>query len=541
MKAISLSPYRRIAAGVVTLLACALAAAAPPESAPAELSWSRPVSITTTAVEARPALVVDARESVHVFLIDREAGGGVVRWITTGVDGQIVRGPRTLGAADLRARTLAAATDGPHVRVVWVAPSGDEMRVVWARVGDSTVIAPQTLSGRVEDAGPVSMAPSAGAHVVWSQATAGRRSVWYSGLGQAPVEVAQGDAPAVSVGSAAPWIVWWRRAGFDTYRLEAASPPSRDPAITTLTGNLATSRRFAPAVVHDGTGRLHVMFGTEQRAFGPAVGRLSILDVGPDGKPSSRRLVAPGSPFAATASAAPWRGMAAFAWTDLRSGRSRNPEIYVGVDVRRTFFERRLTYSLTASTLPVLVAGPGQALTAAWLEAAPGGRFAIHLASTARPAPRHFLLDIPELDLYRPGEATAFAVTALIGTIPYALLLTLATALLTGASAVTGRAIFGGSRAWSWLLGSEVKVGVAAIALALACHAAVTALFRLTPSAPLPVVLGVMVLTWVWLSLCRVQQGTILSKAALVILVIFGLSVILAFGQVARTLSQLST
>ena len=540
MNGISLGSYRIIAAGVVTL-ACGFAAAAPPEPAPADLGWSRPVSIATTAVEARPALVVDARDRIHVFVIDREAGGGIVRWITTGLDGQIVGEPRTLGAADLRARTLAAALDGPHIRIAWVAPSGDEMRVVSARVSDATVIAPQTLSDPVEDAGPVSMAPSAGAHVVWSQATAGRHSVWYKGPGQSPLEVAQGDAPAISMDSAAPWIVWWQRAGFDTYRLVAASPPSGNPSISTLTGNLATSRLHAPAAAHDGTGRLHVMFGTEQRGFGPVVGRLFILDVGLDGKPSPRRPVAPGSPFAAAASAAPWRGMTAFAWTDLRSGRSRNPEIYVGVDVGRVLAERRLTYSLTASAQPVLVAGPGAALTAAWLEVAPGGRFAVHLASTARPAPRHFLLGIPELDVYRPGEAAAFAVTVLIGTIPYALLITLATALLTGASAVVSRAIFGDSRAWSWLLASEVRVGVAVLALALACHEAVTALFGLIPSAPTPAVLGVLALGWAWLSLRRSHEPTILQRAALVMAVVFGLSVGLAFGQVARTLSQLST
>lgn len=540
MNGISLGSYQLIAAAAVTL-ASGLAAAAPPEAAPTELSWSRPVSITSTAVEAKPALVVDARDRIHLFLIDREAGSGIVRWITADLDGQIVGGPRTLGAADLRARTIAAAVDGPHIRVVWVAPSGDEMRVVSARVSDATVVAPQSLSDPVEDAGPVGMAPSAGAHIVWSQAAAGRRSVWYKGPGQSPVEVALGDAPAVSAGSAAPWIVWWHRAGFDAYRLVAASPPSGSPSISTLTGNLATSRLHAPAAAHDGAGRLHVMFGTEQRGFGPVVGRLFILDVGPDGKPSPRRLVAPGSPFAAAASAAPWRGIAAFAWTDLRSGRSRNPEIYVGVDVEGAFAERRLTYSLTASAQPVLVAGPGAALTAAWLEVAPGGRFAVHLASTARPAPRHFLLAIPELDVYRPGEAAAFALTVLIGTIPYALLMTLATALLTGASAVASRAIFGGSRAWSWLLRSEVRVGLATLALALACHRTVTALFGLTPSAPVPAVLGVLVLGWAWLSLRRAHESTILQRAALVMVVVFGVSVVLAFGQVARTLSQLST
>jgi hypothetical protein len=174
------------------------------------------------------------------------------------------------------------------------------------------------------------------------------------------------------------------------------------------------------------------------------------------------------------------------------------------------------------------------------LEVISGGRFSVHLASTARPAPRHFILGIPELNVYAPGEAAAFAVTVLIGTIPYALLITLATILLTGVLAAAGRAILAGSGGWSWVAGSQVRVGVATLALALACHTMVTGLFRLTPAAPVPLILAVLVTAWVWLRLKRFEQPTILQQVARVMVVVFGLSVLLTFGQVARTLSQLS-
>ncbi|MGQ0548385.1 MAG: hypothetical protein ACT4PY_01790 [Armatimonadota bacterium] len=525
---------------MVAALTCGLAAAAATEPAVADLGWSRAVSIGTTAVEARPALVVDPADRVQVFFIDREAGGGILRWVTAGLDGRIIAGPVTLGEADLRARSVAAAVDGAGVRVVWVAPSGENMRVLSTRIGESAAAAPLALSDAVEDAGPVSLAPSAGSHAAWSQASAGRRSIWYQDPGQPPAEVAEGDAPTVAVGPAGPWIVWWQRVGFDTYRLVAASMRAGVRSIHILTGNLATARLQAPAAAHDAAGRLYVVFGTEQRGFGPAVGRLSHLDVRPDGRPSPRRVVAPGSPFAGGATAVPWRGAAAFAWADRRSGRSRNPEIYVGIQAGTELTERRLTYTLTASALPVLAAGPGSALTAGWLEVAPGGRFTLHLASTLRPVVQRFLLDIPELDVSRPLEAAAFALTAVVGTLPYSVMVTLFTTLVTTVAMVVGRAVLADTRPWLWLAASGTRAGVATLALALACQGLATTVLPLIPRLPVAAAACLLVLTWGWLRLRRTEALSSLQLGALVMSVVFGTSVALAFGQVARTLSQLS-
>ncbi|MGH2402824.1 MAG: hypothetical protein ACRDGN_00025, partial [bacterium] len=334
------------------------------------------MTITSTSVEARPALLVDAHGRTQIFYIDRDAGRGIIRWVTAGLDGRILSGPRTVGEADLRARSLAAAHEGSGIRVIWVAPSGDEMRVQSTRLSEADAASPlQSLTGPVEDAGPISLEASAGAHAAWSQASLGRRTVWYERAGFRPVEVARGDAPGLSLGPRGPWIVWWQRAGFDTYRLVAAPTHAGGRLVYTLTGNVATSRLHAPAIAHDAAGRLHIMFGTELRGFGPSAGRLSLLEVGPDGRASSRLPVAQGSPFASGPVVARWQGTVAFAWTDLRSGRSRNPEIYVGLWMSTGLEEHRITYTLAASVHPTLTPGPGTALTAAWLEAAPAGRF----------------------------------------------------------------------------------------------------------------------------------------------------------------------
>ncbi len=535
----------------------------PETASPEDVVWSRPVTIATTVVEARPPLVVDGVGRVHIFYIDRETAGGVVRWITTDLDGRILGGPRVLGAADLRARALAAAIDGSGIRVAWVAPAGERMRVVSMRVrdtADTTIRDAATgpvepLAPPAEDAGPIALAPSArGAHAAWSQASGGRREIWYWHPGLvAPVSIGAGDAPGLSVGPAGPSIVWWQRAGFDTYRLVTAplgaaapTPPggtASDPSEPEpLTGRLATSRLQPPAVAHDAAGRLHVVFGTEQRGFGPAVGRLSLLAVGADGSVSPRRAVAPASPFAAGAVAVPWHGGVAFAWTDLRSGRSRNPEIYVGLVTDGVLRERRLTYTLSASVLPALAPGPGAALTAAWLEVASVGRFAVQLATTARPVPQRFVLGIPELDLYRPGDAAAFAFTVLFGTLPYAALLTLATSLLTAAALAVGGPVFGNTRWWAWLTASGCRAGIAALTVALVGLAVVGgALFPFIPRLPLGAATGILALIWAWTRVRRGAPLTFGQRAALVLSVVFGVSVVLAFTWVARTLSQLAT
>ena len=536
-------------AGTIALSLVALASVA--SAAPAEeIAWSRPVIVVTTGVEARPALVVDRAGRAHIFYIDRAAGRGVVRWITAGPDGRIERAPRSIGAADLRARAVAAAPDPPGIRVAWVAPAGEAMRVLWARLDVPSGLI-QPLGPVAEDAGPIALAPSAGGvHALWSQASDGRREIWYRDPRRAAsAPIGAGDAPGLSVGPTGPVAVWWQRTGFDTYRLVAARldgtvplTPGGTAALEPrpLTGSLATSRLHPPAVVHDAEARLYVVFGTEQRGFGPAVGRLSATEIA-GGLVSPRRSVASGSPFAAQATATQWRGAGVLAWTDLRSGRSRNPEIYVGVMRAGTVREQRLTYTLSASTYPALAAGPGQALTSVWLEVASGGRFGLNLASTARPAARRFLLGIPELDLHQPGEAAAFAFTALLGTLPYAALLTLATSLLTAAVVAIGGPVFAEARWWAWLAASGDRAGIAALALALVLQAtAGAALFPFIPRLTIGPAAGVLVLVWAWTRARRAAPLTLGQRAAVVLSVVFAVSLALAFTWVARTLSPLA-
>ena len=180
-------------------------------------------------------------------------------------------------------------------------------------------------------------------------------------------------------------------------------------------------------------------------------------------------------------------------------------------------------------------------LTAAWLEVAPGGRFAMTLASTARPAARRFLLGIPELDLGRPGEAAAFALAALLGTLPYAGLLTLATGLLTAGVLMSARALFDETRWWGWIVASPRRSAVASTALTLAILRVVGGAVPFIPRAGLLPAAGVVAAVW---GLARVRPrvaGSFGSRAGLVLVVAFAVSVAAAFVWAAGTLSQLAT
>jgi len=203
--------------------------------------------------------------------------------------------------------------------------------------------------------------------------------------------------------------------------------------------------------------------------------------------------------------------------------------------------EHRLTYTLAASVHPTLTPGPGAALTAAWLEVAPAGRFRLQFASTARPAPRRFLLDVPELDVYRPAESAAFALTAVLATLPYSVMITLATTLLTAAALAAGRAMFEDTQGWAWLAASSSRAALGAVAVALACHSAVTAVIPLIPRLSAPAGAAVLLLVGAWLHLRQPGSRSTIQLAALVMAVIFLTSVALAFSQMARTLSQLAT
>src|SRR3972149_4635385 len=101
--------------------------------------WSRPVPVIMTRIEARPALVVDRSGRIHLFYIDLHyldgaRGPGLVRWVTTDLDGRITHPPRVLGPADLRAKALSAAGAGEEIHVAWVEPSGEGMRLVQVRL-----------------------------------------------------------------------------------------------------------------------------------------------------------------------------------------------------------------------------------------------------------------------------------------------------------------------------------------------------------------------------------------------------------------------
>lgn len=545
------------AAGSASASAPASAPASPPTGPP---GWSRPVALMTTGVDARPALVVEPDGRVHVFFLDRDGDRGVVRWIAVTPDGRFPGGrlegtPTDLGPADLRARSLAAARSGADIVVAWIAPSGEGVRAVTARIRGGYPGAPRPIGPEAEDAGPVVIAASAdNVHAVWSQTAAGGRAIWHwTPSREQGAPVAPGDAPGLSAGRGGVWAAWWQRTGFDIYRVVAArlDDPSRpapsrpdDPAgppVVSLTGNLATSRLDPPAVAQDAGGHVHVLFGTEQRSFGPAVARLTRVEVDRAGRASPSRRTAAGSPYASQPAAGLWNGHAVFAWTDLRSGRSRTLEIYVAVVAGEQTAEQRLTYTLASSTHPVLAAGPGTALSAAWLELAAGGRYTITIATTARPEARRFVLGIPELDLSAPGSAAAFGAVAAVGALPYALFLTLAVLFITGLAVLMGRAVLDGTRAWRWLTATPARGTLASLGAAMCLQ-------RLAATAVLPAVVegsggaaaGLLVFAAAWLWVRRRTGLTPWQKMAMVLVAVFAVSALLIFPWSARTLSRLA-
>lgn len=520
--------------------------------------WSRPVAVATTGIEARPALVLEPGGRAHLFYMDRQGEGAVVGWAAVEPDGGIGRGPRVVGSADLRAPWVAAAAAGQEIVAVWVAPSGEGMRVVLLRfrADGGGAAGPASRGGLhgppADDAGPIALAASAdGVHALWSQASGGRRLIWYLGprmTSAAPV--GPGDAPGLSVGPEGPVGVWWERTGFDTYRLVAvrldgrASRDSRPgglaPAsVQPLTGNLATSVLEPPAVAHDAAGRLHAIYGTTLRGLGPAVSRLTALQLDAPGTPA-RRGFAAASPWAAQPAAIAWRRGIAAAWADQRSGRSRNLEIYAAFTDEGLTTEQRLTYSLRSSLRPALAAA-GEVLTVAWLEVLPDGKFELSLATTARPSRRLFLMGIPELDLYRPGGAAAFALTALLGALPYAAMMALATGLLTGAVLAVGRAVFEETRWWRWLAASAARSTLASLALALGLlSAAVGALFPFVPRLGPGPGAAVLALAWVTLRLRGRDEVPLGLRLASLLAVVFAVAAALALAWTARALSQLA-
>src|SRR3972149_4676763 len=103
----------------------------------------------------------------------------------------------------------------------------------------------------------------------------------------------------------------------------------------------------------------------------------------------------------------------------------------------------------------------------AWRELAPGGRYAITIATTARPEARRFVLGIPELDLSAPGSAAAFAAVAAVGALPYASFLPLAALFITGLAVLIGRAVLDGTRAWRWLTATPARSTLASLGAAI--------------------------------------------------------------------------
>lgn len=440
-------------AGFLAFLVLTSMAAAP---AAAE-GWSDPSFIAETTVAAPPALVI-TNDTVHLFWLDREGTGPVaLRHAILDADGRIIASPRTLAArADSRFGWPVAAVVGQQIFVVWMAREGDSVQLMTTLLrNDGTVLRPPSpVAPPAEESGRVAILSSGGAvHIAWSQFDHGERRVWYlraspgGDIEVPPRAVAPGEAPALVPGAAVR-MLWWSPMAIDTYRLVLADLVGGEASnLIPLTGTLLLPRAM-PAIAVPSAGSLDVLLPVLERAFA-TTGRLYYVRVR-EGEASPRQLLPTGSVSDVTGFSSDSHALVT--WSQA-TGRRRNSEVLAAVfDASNSQLSppTRITFTPAGSIRPTIATTDAWRI-AAWLEVTGITRFRVAVASTRHPRTMKILLGIPELDLYRPGQALGFAAAVLASTLPYALLFSIAFGLpALGLSFLAG-AVFGSFGWWERL------------------------------------------------------------------------------------------
>ena len=419
--------------------------------------WSDPVFIAETTVAAPPALVI-INDMVHLFWLGREGTGPVaLRHAIVDADGRIISAPRTLAArADSRFGWPVAVAVGQQIFVAWMAREGDSVQLMTTLLrNDGTVLRPPSaVAPPAEESGRVAILSSGGAvHIAWSQFDHGERRVWYLRVSPGgdvevpPRAVAPGEAPALVPGPVVR-MLWWSPTAIDSYRLVLADLVEGESRnLLPLTGTLLLPRAM-PAIAVPSAGSLDVLLPVLERAFA-TTGRLYHIRLR-GGEASPRRLLPTGS--MADLTGFPHGGQAAVTWSQA-TGRRRNSEVFAGVfDPANGQLSppARITYTPAGSIRPSIAKGDEWRI-AAWLEVTGITRFQVAVASTRHPRMMKILLGIPELDLYRPGQALGFAVAVVASTVPYALLFSIAFTLPALGLAFLAGAVFGSFGWWERL------------------------------------------------------------------------------------------
>jgi hypothetical protein len=429
-----------IAAAALAAAVLGPAGPAPAVTGPA-LGWSDPIAIATTSIAVPPALA-QADGRLHVFWLDRAGaadGTGDLWYAVLSADGRTLRSPERLRrGVDTRLAHPVAVSWGRRVVAAWMArePTGVSVEIaVFDHEGSIlTVLRPDPA--RREEAGRITLAASGSGTPVdaaWSTFDGGLRQVWYARVEAAGEDVpgreiavspaqalTTGDAPALLVDSSTR-LLWWEPEGAGTFRLMvgdlgAEGLVSRRP----LTGALALVAPLpvVPAVVGD---EVVLLVPTIERTFA-TTGRLYAIRPDPTAS-MARRIPLLGQSRVADLTVARGSGRSVAVWSQP-TGRRQNSEVYAarlvpGGGVLDT--PSRITLTIPGSLKPaaeVVDGGP----VVVWLEVAGFGRFSLSFASSASPRRRAFLLDVPELDLYRPGPSLVFAALVVLSILPIALL-----------------------------------------------------------------------------------------------------------------------
>ena len=493
-----------------------------PAASQGPLGWSDPITIAATSVAVPPAVAVTGAR-VHVFWLDRggptEVAGDLWHAVLS-ADGRPLMPPSRLRSnVDTRLAFPVAVPWGSRAAVAWMtrASGGAILEIVLLGADGMPLAMLRAHEVPREEAGRITLATSGAdgpLHVAWSQFDRGERMIWYArvvspdpvaaergGLDlvvSAPVAVTSGDAPALML-DPHPLLLWWEAEGAGAFRLmigdlSPAGLTSRRP----LTGAIALVAPLPALPSHVGQTAV-ILIPTIERTFSTAGRVYAVNPVQAAAAPHRTPLL--GRTSVADLAVTEGDGIAVAVWSQP-TGRRQNSEIHSARLLGEEILEppSRVTFSIPGSLKPAGAVISGHP-AAVWLEVTGFGRFSVSFATSATPRRRLFLLDVAELDVYRPGPSLLFAFLTTLSILPIALLVAAVTLMAGAILVAVGQMLAAPFSRVDDLLGRRgVKMGALLVATGLIQLAA----RGLIPGHPHPLALaiplaslGIPVVSWV--------------------------------------------
>ncbi len=519
-----------------------------PRTSDTGIQWSDPIPIAETTVAAAPA-VVAVENAIHIFWLNHPQGappatGEVWHAARSARGDNLVASHRIAANADTRLAWPAAARLGSRLYVAWMERTAGGVRLRVAIVGADgnlqRLVSP--TSSVAEEGGRIAVLESGSRiHIAWSQFADGNRWIWYARLTPdgtldlAAHALADGDAPAL-VGEETPELLWWRPTGPGNYTLAMGEIENgRLERVSDLTGQVLLVNPLPPIPL-SAPGGIDILVPTIEQAFRTA-SRLYLVRV--MGSAVTARLPLSGGRAMSDVTGADADRGKFVMWAEA-AGRRQNSEIFAAhlePPVGRLDRVARTTYTPAGSLRPS-VAVVGGAPVAVWLETLDITRFQLVMGTSLVPRPRAFLLDTPELDLFRPGRFLSFSALVIVGVLPYAALL--AGVFVLVALGIVGLAgvVFGEFAWWQQLQRRRpVQRMTAILALVLLVELPVRLLIPGNPGTTfLAVALAVpLVLAVAVLSRLRAGTGMLFLAAVGIVLLVQMTAVLFPWGATQLT------